>query len=721
MRPMPTNLRRNLPFAGQRLAWTGALALLGMFFALPCLAAPDEEEPGIDFSGIDRSVPPGDDFFGYANGAWLKNTEIPADRASYGAFVILREKADRETQELIQEAASSSSAAEPAPGSAGSGDSSGSDLRRIGDFYLAYMDEAAIESKGMKPLERELAAITAIRDKRGLASLLGAQLRADVDPLNNTNFHTDRLFGLWVSPDFHDPARNAAYLLQGGLGMPDRDNYLGSDEASLSLQDKYRRHIAAVLKLAGLSGEAEKGAPPELGIYSLERQIAERHVSRTDSLDVHKANNRWRVADFPAKAPGLDWPAFFAAAGLGEKGAGLAEVMVWHPGAVTGIAALVASEPLETWKAYLAFHAVDRASALLPRAFVDEAFAFYGTALSGTTRQRDRWKRAVGATNGALGDAVGKLYAAKHFPPEAKAEAQKMVGNIVAAFGRRIDQLDWMAPATRARAKAKLDTLYVGIGYPDRWRDYSGLVVTRDDAYGNQTRSELFDYQAALARLRSPVDKTLWWMTPQTVNAVNLPLQNAMNFPAAILQPPFFDAKTDPAQNYGGIGTVIGHEISHSFDDQGSLFDAEGRLANWWSPEDLAHFRAAAERLTAQYDAYEPLPGSRLNGKLTLSENIADVAGVSAAYDAYRALYGGTAGPGAQGLTGDQRFFLSFAQIWRSKFRTEALRSSLMTNGHSPGQFRAATVRNLDAWYAAFGIPPTARLYLAPAERVKVW
>ncbi len=688
-----------------------ACGILGLAISLtsPGLRAADAatSEPGIDLAGIDRAVPPGDDFFAYANGTWLATTEIPADRAAWGSFAVLAEEANRRTRELIQEAAAAASATD-------------ADARKVGDYYLAFMDQAAIEAQGKRPIEPELAAIATLADKAALARFLGAQLRADVDPLNMTNFHTDRLFGLWVSPDIDNPAKNAAYLLQGGLGMPDRDNYTATDETSRALQARYRAHIARMLELAGLSGPGESAARADR-IYALEAKIAATHATRTESMEVQRANNRWPLAEFPARAPGLDWPAFFDAAGLGARGAKVSALMVWHPGAVTGIAALAASEPLAAWQDYLAFRTVDRAAPLLSQAFVDQQFAFYGTALSGATQLRDRWKRAVDATSGALGEAVGKIYAAKYFPPEAKAEAQKMVQNIVIAFGKRVDNLAWMSPATRAKAKAKLDTLYVGIGYPDRWRDYSGLAVARDDAFGNAARSELFDYTSALAELAQPVDKTQWRMMPQTVNAVNLPLQNAMNFPAAILQPPFFDPRTDPAQNYGGIGVVIGHEISHSFDDQGAQFDASGRLANWWSDEDMKHFQAAAQRLTAQYDAYEPLPGSRVNGKLTLSENIADVAGIAAAYDGYRAVYGGKEGPSAQGLTGDQRFFLSFGQIWRSKIRPEALRSSLLTNGHAPGEFRADTVRNVDAWYAAFQVPPATRLYLAPEARVRVW
>ncbi len=681
------------------------LALLAFFIAgiaASSIAAtkPAARAHGLDVAGMDRSVNPGDDFFAYANGHWFKTTVIPPDRSNYGVFPALGEEANRRTATLIQQAAKSKA-------------SKGSEVRKIADYYTAYMNEAAIEAKGLKPLESELDAIAALPDKSALAQFFGRQLRADVDPLNNTNFHTDRIFGIWVSPDFDSPNRNAAYLLQGGLGMPDRDYYLGTDATSTALQAKYRDHIAAVLELAGISGAKERATR----IYDLEHRIAEAHESRTDSEDVHKADNRWALADFAGKAPGLDWKRFFEGAALSTQ----PSLMVWQPGAVTGIAALVEKEPLADWKDYLTFHAIDRDSPLLPKKFLDENFSFYGTALTGTTQLFPRWKLAVDATNAALGDAVGKLYVRRYFPPAAKAAAQKMVANIVAAFANRIDHLDWMAPATRAKAKAKLDTLYIGIGYPEHWRDYSALVVRRDDALGNRERSELLDYREALAKLKKPVDKSEWWMTPQTVNAVNLPLQNALNFPAAILNPPFFDAAADPVLNYGGIGTVIGHEISHSFDDQGSQFDSQGRLANWWTKEDFAHFTAAADRLAAQFDRYEPLPGMHINGKLTLSENIADVAGLSASYDGYRKAYGEKPAPSAQGFSGDQRFFLAFAQIWRSKFRPEALRASLLTNGHAPGEYRADTVRNIDAWYAAFDVKPGQKLYLSPPERVRVW
>jgi putative endopeptidase len=396
-------------------------------------------------------------------------------------------------------------------------------------------------------------------------------------------------------------------------------------------------------------------------------------------------------------------------------------IVAWHPRAIAGLSALVASEPLDVWKDWLTFHAIDRNAAVLPRAFLDERFAFHGRTLSGIPQIAERWKRAVDATGAALGEAVGQLYVERYFPPQAKESVREMVSNIVAAFDRRIGQLDWMSPATKAKAREKLKTLQVGVGYPDKWIDYSGLEVVRGDAFGNYQRAALFEYRRNLARLGRPSDKTEWAMTPQTVNAVNLPLQNAINFPAAILQPPFFDPAAPAAVNYGAIGATIGHEISHSFDDQGALFDAQGRLANWWTKEDFAHFEASGAQLAAQYDQYMPFPGLHVNGKQTLSENIADLAGLAAAYDAWRMSLGGARAPSEGGFTGEQQFFLAYAQSWRSKTREPQLRQQIITDGHAPDAYRAATVRNLDAWYPAFAVKPGQRLFLAPENRVRVW
>ena len=674
------------------------LFLLAFALATASAAEP-AKTPGIDLAGMNPTVAPGDDFYGYANGAWQAATEIPADRSNWGSFRVLTELTNQRLLELIGTAAKDHAGATPA-------------ARRVGDFHAAYMDEAGIEARGLTAVQPWLQRIAGITDKAGLARVLGESIRADVDPLNATNFFTENIFGLWVAQGLDDPAHNTPYLLQGGLGMPDREYYLSDSAPMKELQAKYRAHIANVLRLGGVA-DAEARASR---IYDLEARLAQAHASREDSENVQKANHAWRREDFAAKAPGLDWAAFFAGAELD----GAPRFILWHQGAVIGSAALAGSEPLPVWQDYLTFHALNQWSDALPKAFADEHFAFHETALAGTPQQPARWKRALTAANKAIGDAVGQVYVAKYFPPASKARAQAMVANIVRAFDARIGRLDWMAPATKEQARAKLQALYVGIGYPDKWEDYTGLVIDPADAAGNVIRAEKFAYHQAVARLSRPVDPTAWCMAPQDVNAVNLPMQNALNFPAAILQPPFFDPAAPDAVNFGGIGTVIGHEISHSFDDQGAQFDSHGLLRDWWTPADLAHFKASTAALVAQYSAYRPFPDLAVNGQQTLSENLADLAGVSASFDGYRAASGLVAPSGAA-FTSDQQFFLSFAQIWRSKFRDAALRQRLITDGHSPGQYRALMVRNIDAWYEAFGVKPGQALYLEPAARVRVW
>ena len=663
-------------------------------------AAEPARTPGIDLTGMNRTAVPGDDFYGYANGAWLAATEIPADRSNWGSFRVLSEETDRRLIDLLAAAARN-----PAAGTRAE--------RITADYYTAYMNEAAIETRGLTALQPWLQRIAAIKDRTDLARVLGESLRADVDPLNATNFFTENIFGLWVAQGLDDPAHNTPYLLQGGLGMPDREYYVSESGPMTELQAKYRAHIASVLRLGGYpDAEARAGR-----IYDLEARLALTHASREDSEDVQKANHPWRRDEFAPKAPGLDWAAFFA----GAKLDGAPRFILWHQGAVVGSAALAGSEPLAVWQDYLTFHALNQYSDALPKAFADEHFAFHETALAGTPEQPARWKRAMISINKEVGDAVGQVYVAKYFPPAAKAKAQAMVANIVRAFDARIGRLNWMAPSTKEQARAKLHALYVGIGYPDKWQDYTGLVIDPADALGNIRRAEEFAYRRALTRLKGPVDPTAWCMNPQEVNAVNLPMQNALNFPAAILQPPFFDPAAPDAVNYGGIGTVIGHEISHSFDDQGAQFDSHGLLRDWWTPEDLAHFKASTAALVAQYSTYRPFPDLAINGQLTLSENLADLAGVSASFDGYRAAAAGQPEPAGAAFTGDQQFFLSFAQIWRAKFRDAALRQRLITDGHSPGQYRALMVRNIDAWYEAFGVKPGQKLHLEPAARVRVW
>jgi putative endopeptidase len=682
------------------------ISILILVFALgavisckgPTPPTPPETSP-VDVAGMDKSVKPGDDFDEYVNGGWLKATQIPADKPSYGIFAIMADDTRKRTVALIQDSANTNTA-------------TSDEARKIGDFYSSYMDEATIESKGLTPLKPQLDAIAAISDKHSLARIIGSTLRADVDPLNNTNFYTENLFGVFITQGLTDPEHNIPYLLQGGLGMPDREYYVSQTPHMTELRNRYQAHLTAMLKLAGFADAPMRAAR----VFALETKMAGVHATRVESEDVRSAMS-WKTTELPTKAPGLDWPTLLDSAGLRD----VPVFIVWHPNAVTGLSALIASEPVDVWKDWLTFHTIEHAAPFLPKAFVDERFAFFGKALSGTPEQRPRWQRGVDNTNAALGEAVGKLYVQKYFPPEAKAKVKAIVDDLIKAFGIRIDALTWMSPETKAKAKEKLGTLIIGVGYPDRWRDYSSLEIAKGDALGNVQRAELFEYRRQLAKLHQPVDRNEWWMEPQVVNALNIPLQNALNFPAAILQPPFFDPNADAAYNYGAIGATIGHEISHSFDDLGSQFDAQGRLANWWTKDDLEHFRAAGEALAAQYDKYHPFPDLAVNGHQTLSENIADLAGLAAAYDAYRVSLHGQESPTVQGLTGDQRFFISYGQSWRSKAREEALRAQITTDGHAPAEYRTATVRNLDPWYAAFSVSPNQKMYIELKDRVRVW
>jgi len=658
-------------------------------FALEDPSIPDVH--GIAVANMDRSVVPGNDFYEYANGGWLKRTEIPPDRPSVGVFSHLADLTNERTRDLIEETAKSNAPA-------------GSGARQIADLFNSFMNETAVQSKGLAPLKAHLDSIRAIQDQHQLAHALGESLRADVDALNNTNFHTSNLFGLWTAPGFSDPDHYAAYLLQGGIELPDREYYLSDSPHMQGIRAEYQKHIAAMLKLAGFDQSEARAAR----VLQLEHSIAEKHISLADNLDIHKANNTWKQADFATKAPGLDWAEYFRGAGLNQQ----KEFTVWQPTAFAGESALVGSVPLETWKDWLAYHLIEDYGTFLPKTLADERFNFFGKTIFGTPQQRPRWQRAVMVVDQYLGDAVGKIYAQKYFSPEAKAQAQELVANITAAFHKRIDALAWMAPATKAEAHTKLGALYVGIGYPENWHDYSGYEIKADDIFGNVWRGDLFEYHRQVSRLGAKVDRKEWCMDPQTVNAVNLPLQNALNFPAAILQPPFFDPKAPAAVNYGAIGAIIGHEISHTFDSEGAAFDAKGQVRNWWTDADLAHFNAATAALAAQYDSYKPFPDLAVNGKQTLAEDIADVAGISAAYDGYRASLEGKPAPAQDGFSGDQQFFIAFGQDWGSKTREASLRRQILSDEHAPSRYRAATVRNIDAWYPAFDVKPGEKLYL---------
>ncbi len=655
---------------------------------------------GISVRNMDPSVKPGDNFFLYANGGWIDRTQIPADRASVGVFTTLLDKSRKNVAAIVKEAAQSKAPAR-------------SNERKIADLYASYMDKSAIASLGLKPLQPGLAEIEAIRDKSELATMMGRLLRADVDPLNNTNFHTLNLFGLWTSPGFRDSSVYAVYLLQGGITLPSRDYYLSDSAHMQEIRRKYVQHIAAMLRLAGYSQPAARAAK----ILELEKAIAKVQKSLADSEIVQNANNVWTPAEFSAKAPGLDWSAYFAGAGLAHQ----PRFYVWQPSAFTGEAALVASTPLDTWKDWLAFHLLEQYGPYLSPSFAQEDFTFEGKALSGVEQEQPRWQRAVDLVNDDLGDAVGQLYAQKYFSPRARAEAQDMVAHLIAAYHKRLEALTWLTPATKAEALKKLDSLYVGIGYPETWRDYSTYKVRPRDLFGNVWRAGLWKYQYNIDRIGRPVDRQEWWMEPQTVNAVNLPLQDALNFPAAILQPPFFDPKAPAADNYGAIGTIIGHEISHTFDAEGSAFDAEGRLRNWWTAADHQHFEQEAKALEDQYSSYQALPGLHVNGPQTIDEDIADLGGVAAAFEAYHDALNGRMEPKIGGFTGDQQFFIAFGQNWGSKARPAALRRQVLTDSHAPAEFRADMVRNSDAWYTAFSVTPGEKLYLAPEQRVRIW
>ncbi len=678
-RVKPLKLALTLAFCGAALGLAPAIAQQ----AAPAPAAQTQAE-----------VPAaGDDFFGHVNADWLAKTQIPADKGSWGAGSALGDATNERIVKLIEETAAKSPTG---------------DTRRVTDYYHAFMDEAGIEARGLASLKPELEKIDAIKDKAGLVRALAGTVRADVDPLNSTNFYTENLFGIWIAQGLTDPNHYIPYILQGGLGLPDRAYYLDDNQRMQQLRTAYQAHIAAMLKLAGYSEPETRAAR----VFELERKLAQVHGTREDSADIQKANNLWTMRDFAAKAPGMDWRAFFRAAGLGKQD----KFIVYHPSAIKGSAVLVNEMPLQAWKDFLAFHTVNHFGGTLPKAFVDQRFEFYGRTMNGTPQLSPRWKRGLASVNGAVPDAAGKMYVERYFPAESKVRLQAMVTNIVNAFRKRIDALDWMAPATKKEAQEKLRTLYVGVGYPDKWTSYEGLEIKPDDAMGNALRAEQFHYKQQLAKLGKKVDPTEWCMPPHVVNAVNMPMQNALNFPAAILQPPFFDAKASDAHNYGAIGSVIGHEISHSFDDQGAQFDSKGRLRDWWTKEDGEHFQKAAAALVAQYNAYEAFPDLKLNGTLTLSENLADLAGLAAALDAYHVSIGGKATP-AQ----DREFFNGFASSWANKSRDASLRNQVMTDGHSPAKWRTYTVRNLDAWYQAYDVKPGQKLYLAPEQRVRVW
>lgn len=674
-----------------------ALAVSAVALATPALAqsaAAADSKPqlgdwGVDVQGMDLSVKPGDDFYKFVNGQWDAKTEIPADRSSWGGFAVLRDLSDQRTRAIIEESAKQNSPA-------------GTVAQKVGDFYASFMDEAAIEARGMEPVKPMLAKIDGLTSRDDLARALAENVKLGLgSPVE-----------IGVELDLKDNSKYGVYVGQGGLGMPNRDYYLVDNDRFKATRVKYKTYIAETLKLAGFAN-AEARAE---AIYALEEKIAKGHWTSAESRQIDKLYNPVATAALDKDYAGLGWSTYLQTAGL----AGQPQVIVTQPSAIKAALALVANEPMDVWKDYLRFHTVKAASPMLSKAFVDLNFGWAQT-LSGTPKLKDRWKRGVDLVNGTMGEAVGEIYVARYFPPEAKAKADELVRNLIKAMDARLANLAWMAPETKVKARAKLAAFTPKIGYPSKWRDYSALKVERGDLWGNVMRATEFEYQRQLGKIGKPVDRSEWFMTPQTVNAYANPLMNEIVFPAAILQPPFFDPKADDAVNYGAIGAVIGHEISHHFDDQGRKFDMNGNLSDWWTKEDVARFDALAKRVVDQYGSYEPLPGKKVNGELTLGENIADLAGVTIAYDAYKMSLKGKKPTKLGGYTPDQRFFLGFGQVWRNKYREPVLLQQLTTDPHTPGHFRPYVVRNIDAWYSSFGVKPGEKFYLKPEDRAHIW
>ncbi len=683
-----------------RVTSLGGLLFAAMLVWYPgtIASAQTADRPHSDLeSGVDPSVRPGDDFFAFANGSWLEATDIPTAKDRWTARNEIDERTRQQVLKLLDDAGT-----KPV----------GSAARKLADFRAAWLNEAAIEARGLAPLRPPLDSIDRVENKAALTQLLGRGLRADVDPLNWGVYRSSSLLGLSVEPSIHGEKTYVAFLLQGGLGLPDRDQYLGTEPRMQALRTRYMEYIGRLMALAGFDRAEQRAA----AVMALETALAKTQATGEASANDHNADNVWTRADFARQAPGMDWSAFFAAAGLAKQ----ETFVAWQPTAVTGLAALVASEPLETWKDYLRFHVVDGFADVLPRAFAEQAMAMHGV-VTNQPQPSPRTQRALEATQAAMSDALGRMYAERYFPAEQKARVEAIVANVIAAFRRRVEAATWMSPATRTWSLAKLKTLYFGIGYPKQWQDYSDLVVDPADPVGNVRRAADRDYRRALARLGRPVDLTEWWIAPQTVGAVLVFQQNAYNFSAALLQAPKFDPAASDAANYGAIGAIVGHEVSHTVDMLGAEWDAERRERHWWTADDSARFQALATPLANQVSSYQPLPGLRIDGKRTQTENIADLAGLASAFDAYRATLGGKAGDQAYVRQHDREFFIGFARSWRSKIGEEGLRAQLATDGHAPESYRIATVRNIDAWYDAFDVQRGQRLYLEPKARVRIW
>ena len=653
--------------------------------AVPALSS------GLILDNFDKTVRPQDDLYRFVNGAWLAKTEIPADKSNYGSFTKLADGAEANLRVIADEAAAANAPA-------------GSDQQLIGDFYASFMDEAAAEKHGMTPLEPELARIAAIKDRKQLLDYLGrTQLIGVASPIS-----------AYIQADAKRPDMYTVWADQSGLGLPERDYYLSTDARFTEIRAKYQQHIENVFKLAG----RKDAAAAAKRVMAFETRLAKASWAPVDLRDVDKVYNPFDVAGATRATPGIDWARWLDSMTI----RGHDHLIVGQPSYFKELGKALKDVPLGTWQDYLVLRTVDSFSPYLSQAFVDQNFDFYGRTLSGTPQLKPRWKRGLDETQNAMGDLLGKQYVQRHFPPEAKQRMDALVANLIKAFDVSIDELAWMGPETKQQAHDKINNFTVKIGYPDKWKDYAGLVAQRDDLVGNVQRAREVNVKRELAKLGQPIDKTEWYMTPQTVNAYYNPLANEIVFPAAILQPPFFDMKADDAVNYGGIGAVIGHEISHGFDDQGRKFDGKGVLRDWWTADDDTRFMSRADLLVKQYDAYSPLPGMNVNGQLTLGENIGDLSGLAVAHKAYQLSLAGKPAPVIDGYTGEQRFYLGWGQIWARKYRDDELRKRLKTDPHSPSEYRSnGIVRNMPAFQQAFDVKPGDQLYLTPEQIVRIW
>ena len=683
--------RRHLLFGKCLLMKTLRLSTLAVLVHLATASFAAAPVAGLDRPGFDPAVRAQDDLFLAANGTWIKTTEIPADKAEFGTFIKLRDQSDERVKGIVEALAQQKHA-------------EGSVDQKIGDFYAAYMDTAAIDKAGLAPLKTQLDAIAALKDKRALVELMGRWQSVVSMPMN-----------LGAGQDFKNPGIYMSFVFQSGLGLPDRDYYLKDTERFQKVRGAYVAYVTKLLELSGDAAAAKHAA----AVYELEKKMAEVQWAKVDNRDPKKIYNPTKVTALGQQAPGIDWPAFLR---TGEMPTLDGMLVVGQPSYVKALSGLVKNQPLDTWKLYMQVRLLDAMAYQLPAEYREAKFAFAGRAVRGQTEDLPRWQKAVTVLNDAMGEALGQVYVQQYFPPAHKERMLELVHNLLATYSSSIDQLSWMSPETKKAAHEKLTKYGVKIGYPDMWRDYSALAIKAGDAIGNDFRASRFEHVRQAMRVGKPVDRKEWGMTPQTVNAYYDPGMNEIVFPAAILQPPFFDMAADDAMNYGAIGAVIGHEISHGFDDQGSQFDGDGVLRNWWTDTDRKAFEAITARLVDQYAQYEPIAGSKLNGKLTLGENIADLSGLQIAFKAYQRSLGGKPAPVIEGYTGTQRFFLGWSQAWREKARDERKLQLVTTDPHSPPEFRAnGAAVNHDGFHEAFGTKVGDKMFKAPEERIHIW